>query len=97
MDFILISIASVLLFSKSKYFPKRFAKVSNISRKNPVVTRVTAYLLLLIAIVFSISRWGAFTGFMYWLTMIMCILSTVLLAAPFLAWLQDSKQSNKTR
>ncbi|MEM6967324.1 MAG: DUF3325 family protein [Bacteroidota bacterium] len=91
MEYILILLASCLLFSKSRYFPKRWKKLSEITKKHEVVVRVLGYLLIGIAVYPFVQKWGAFTGIVFWITAIMFAFSIVLMIVPTVDWIKDKK------
>ncbi|MEM8527677.1 MAG: hypothetical protein AAGG68_23750 [Bacteroidota bacterium] len=96
MAFLLILISSVLLFSKSKYFPKRWHYIATLTRKNPLWTRIVGYFLLGLAAILYIKTWGGFTGFIIWSIAVMLCLSSVVMFLPVLANLLSNKQINNS-
>ncbi|MEM9886669.1 MAG: DUF3325 family protein [Bacteroidota bacterium] len=92
MAFLLIFIASILLFSKSKFFPKRWQHLAEITRNNKRWTRTIGYLLLLVSGVLYIKTWDNLTGFVIWSVAVMLSFSIVVMLFPVLTNLLYSKK-----
>ncbi|MEM1327755.1 MAG: hypothetical protein AAGI23_17470 [Bacteroidota bacterium] len=85
MEFILIFLASTLLFSKSKYFPKRWERLSAVTAANKILTRLVGYFLMSYSLVLFAMKWSVFTGFVIWSVVVMLCLSVVVMVFPLLA------------
>lgn len=82
MSIILLLVSSVLLYCKSKYFPKQLWGRFSFFREYVQMTRMIAYGLSLFALVIFVSQWGGFTGTIYWMFTQLLILSVLIIAFP---------------
>lgn len=94
MILFLLAIAAVLLYGKSKYFPKRWQSKTEPLRRNKKQTRSAAYVLSMIAAIAYIWRWDVGTGLIVWLFALTLTLSLVLIFVPLGSWLAERRKSH---
>lgn len=92
MILLLLSIASLLLYGKSKYFPKAWQPLTASLRRHKQLTRLVAYGLYLIVAVVYVLRWDALTGLTIWLFALMLMLCLILIAVPTFNWLAEQQR-----
>lgn len=86
MVILLIIISTLLLFSKSRYFPKEWQSASFSTKKRKGITRMIACLLQILALVLCIQFWDGFTGLIVWLILLILSFSTIIMLVPTIDW-----------
>jgi hypothetical protein len=77
MSIFFLTIASFILYGKSKHFPKEFSQMSSILAKNTSLTRILAYLFMTFSAYLFILEFDLATGLVLTFiayTLIACIL-----------------------
>lgn len=82
MSLLLITIAALIGYSKSRYFPIKKGKGYEWINQNKRLTAGIAYVFLIIALVLYCQAFTIFTGFFYWLTAVMLVYSCWVIILP---------------
>ncbi|MEM6377473.1 MAG: hypothetical protein AAF705_04615 [Bacteroidota bacterium] len=82
MSFILISIACILFYGKSKYFPKNLTHVSTKIKDNWQIARIAGYLLFLLAAILLCLQLGIGTGLVVFFTALSLLFCLTLIVLP---------------
>ncbi|MEM6398286.1 MAG: hypothetical protein AAF741_18185 [Bacteroidota bacterium] len=79
---VLMLLASLVWYAKSKYFPKRLHEHFTPLRQNHKRSIFGGYLLSLAALAIIVFDWGFITGFCIWGVLQTTILSAMLISFP---------------
>ncbi|MEL6637553.1 MAG: hypothetical protein AAFW73_10495 [Bacteroidota bacterium] len=96
MAYLLVLVSSTLLYSKSKYFPRRWSAPRARSKQYRRPIRAIGFALLVLAAYRLVGEWGYFTGLMIWLNTVLLFFCSLVMLFPGLDWLRErlSNQNN---
>ncbi|MEO0573066.1 MAG: hypothetical protein AAF039_15265 [Bacteroidota bacterium] len=82
MGIVFVFLGCFLLYAKSKHIPDFLSRFGDNVRTKPMVTRILAYFLFLLAIVVLGNSYGFWTGFVIFLMVLMFALLLTMVLLP---------------
>lgn len=80
----LLTLSAMLLYSKSKYFPRQLSEWFRFPQKYPATFRIVAYAITAVALWLSVAQYGGITGFLIWLHGLMLVFGVIIVCTPII-------------